>query len=783
MSTDEGEIIEEEVDRVVVISEKKDSKTKIELELRSRLLGRISMPSSKHHDDDEEMFSLQPGDANRLQMQASSSKKSDESAKERRPISPPRFSNDRSDRDRDRRGTSSSHSRGADIRGIQSDKNTREKERGREKDKDRDRHTDRSPRDKDKDRRRERVSRSERDRSKIEEFLSIKEKERERGRDKHHKDKDKDRDRKRKKRNSSSDSNSSPEPKHHSKDKEKVSTPKPDELFGDKRKRTQEPETSKNSSKHSSGKSAEKDKDRREKSESVEKGDSPMEVDVGSEHTQESSHSIQGLTFPSKYSKFESSPEPELEDDGRRSSTPFNQDDAVDIDSDPDPDLDDEMLDEADKVAAGISENNPLGYDFDPDSVQYEDLTEEQKVMLTPDTKKRLEADWQKRLIADLPVYYPGIMGCRSILEFDCVNRIEEGTYGVVYRGKDKRNDEIVALKRLKMEKEKEGFPITALREINMLLKAGSHENIVNVREILIGTNMDKIYLSMEFIEHDMKSLMDTMHKKNKRFTMGEQKTLMIQLLRGLNHMHNLWILHRDLKTSNLLLSHKGVLKIADFGLAREYGDPLKPYTPIVVTLWYRAPELLLGRKLYSTPIDLWSVGCMMAEFILLKPLLPGKGETDQIEKIFHELGTPSEAIWPGFSELPYVKNCAFPNYQYNQLRKKFPANQLNQGGWELLNKFMTYDPEKRITASQALEHQWFKDDPKPTSRELFPTFPAKSEQHKAPPPSQARQPKVVPTEIVDPETAKLMKELNVKPEQIKPSSFALKFDKNKFGN
>ena len=151
--------------------------------------------------------------------------------------------------------------------------------------------------------------------------------------------------------------------------------------------------------------------------------------------------------------------------------------------------------------------------------------------------------------------------------------------------------------------------------------------------------------------------------------------------------------------------------------------------------------------QLYSTPIDLWSVGCMMAEFILLKPLLPGKGETDQIEKIFHELGTPSEAIWPGFSELPYVKNvrfylfiyfsqkltilameswvaiwnflrcilqskyfqCAFPNYQYNQLRKKFPANQLNQGGWELLNKFLTYDPEKRITASQALEHQWFK--------------------------------------------------------------------------
>ena len=115
----------------------------------------------------------------------------------------------------------------------------------------------------------------------------------------------------------------------------------------------------------------------------------------------------------------------------------------------------------------------------------------------------------------------------------------------------------------------------------------------------------------------------------------GEVKTLMLQLLRGVHHLHDNWILHRDLKTSNLLLSHKGILKIGDFGLARDYGSPLKPYTPIVVTLWYRSPELLLGEKLYSTAVDMWSVGCIFGELLLHKPLFQGKSEIDQLNKIF----------------------------------------------------------------------------------------------------------------------------------------------------
>nr|CAI5848543.1 unnamed protein product [Callosobruchus analis] len=185
------------------------------------------------------------------------------------------------------------------------------------------------------------------------------------------------------------------------------------------------------------------------------------------------------------------------------------------------------------------------------------------------------------------------------------------------------------------MEKEKEGFPITSLREINTLLK-GQHPNIVTVREIVVGSNMDKIFIVMDYVEHDLKSLMETMR---------QIKCLLKQLLTAVAHLHDNWILHRDLKTSNLLLSHKGILKVGDFGLAREYGSPLKAYTPIVVTLWYRAPELLLCAKEYSTPIDIWSVGCIFAELLLMNALFPGKSEVDQLNRIFKVNNTSSRLI------------------------------------------------------------------------------------------------------------------------------------------
>ncbi|XP_014210261.1 cyclin-dependent kinase 11B isoform X2 [Copidosoma floridanum] len=326
----------------------------------------------------------------------------------------------------------------------------------------------------------------------------------------------------------------------------------------------------------------------------------------------------------------------------------------------------------------------------------------------------------------ELPPYIPAVQGCRSVEEYKCLNRIAEGTYGVVYRAEDRRTKEIVALKRLKMEKEKDGFPITSLREINTLLKA-QHPNIVTVREIVVGSNMDKIFIVMDYVEHDLKSLMETMKMKNRVFIPGEIKCLMKQLLAAVAHLHDNWILHRDLKTSNLLLSHRGILKVGDFGLAREYGSPLKQYTSIVVTLWYRAPELLLGAKEYSTPIDMWSVGCIFAELLRMEALFPGKSEIELLNRIFKELGTPSDRVWPGYSKLPMVKKIPFAQYPVNSIRQRFGLS-LSDLGIELLVKFLTYDPAQRITAEKALEHSYFSESPLPIDPAMFPTWPAKSE-------------------------------------------------------
>ncbi|XVF43767.1 hypothetical protein PTKIN_Ptkin02bG0066700 [Pterospermum kingtungense] len=322
------------------------------------------------------------------------------------------------------------------------------------------------------------------------------------------------------------------------------------------------------------------------------------------------------------------------------------------------------------------------------------------------------------------------LQGCRSVDEFERLNKIDEGTYGVVFRARDKKTGEIVALKKVKMEKEREGFPLTSLREINILLSF-HHPSIVDVKEVVVGSSLDSIFMVMEYMEHDLKGLMETMKQP---FSQSEVKCLMLQLLEGVKYLHDNWVLHRDLKTSNLLLNNQGDLKICDFGLARQYGIPLKPYTHLVVTLWYRAPELLLGARQYSTAIDMWSLGCIMAELLSKEPLFNGKTEFDQLDKIFRTLGTPNETIWPGFSKLPGIK-VNFVKHQYNLLRKKFPATSftgtpvLSESGFDLLNKLLTYDPEKRITAEAALNHEWFREVPLPKSKAFMPTFPAQHSQ------------------------------------------------------
>ncbi|KAG5437265.1 hypothetical protein PCANB_001058 [Pneumocystis canis] len=342
--------------------------------------------------------------------------------------------------------------------------------------------------------------------------------------------------------------------------------------------------------------------------------------------------------------------------------------------------------------------------------------------------KSKYKEFLEKKDQYDINGRVPRIVRCESVEKYERLNRIEEGSYGIVYRAKHIETGQIVALKKLKLDQEKNGFPITSLREIQTLF-ALRHPNIVNIHEIVVGSSLSQIFIVMDFIDHDLKSLMENM---THNFLQSEVKTLMQQLLLATAYMHHKWILHRDLKTSNLLMTNRGMIKIADFGLSRYFGDPLPPLTQLIVTLWYRSPEILLGTQEYGASVDMWSIGCIFAELLTREPLIRGKSEIDQISKIFELVGVPTEETWPGFMKLPNSKNIHFPKNEISEgsrLRTKFPF--LTNAGVDLLTKLLTLDPNKRISAQDALEHRYFTEDPKPKDPSLFPTFPSKGSEER----------------------------------------------------
>lgn len=234
----------------------------------------------------------------------------------------------------------------------------------------------------------------------------------------------------------------------------------------------------------------------------------------------------------------------------------------------------------------------------------------------------------------------------------------------------------------------------------------------------------------MEYVEHDLKSLLTSMKEP---FLISEIKTIMIQILSATEHMHSNWIIHRDLKTTNVLMTNRGQVKIADFGLARFFSEPAPTnLTQLVVTLWYRAPEILLGSKSYSSKVDIWSIGCIFAELISHDALLKGRSEIDQIGKIFDFFGAPTRDSWPEFNELPHAAKIRLPAIGPRNieqlLQKKFLR--LTRNGANLMSQMLTLNPDKRISAEEALKHPFFIEPPIPKLPDFFPSFPSKATGH-----------------------------------------------------
>jgi cell division cycle 2-like protein len=278
------------------------------------------------------------------------------------------------------------------------------------------------------------------------------------------------------------------------------------------------------------------------------------------------------------------------------------------------------------------------------------------------------------------------------------------------------------------MDYNQDGFPITALREISILQRC-KHTNIVDLLEVLSGDDPQECVLVMGFFEHDLKTLQEDMSEP---FMASEVKTLLRQLVSGVGFLHENFIMHRDLKTSNILLNNRGQLKLADFGMARYVPPANAPLTQLVVTLWYRAPELLLGTRDYGTEVDMWSVGCVFGELLAKEPLLQGKNEVDELSLIFSLCGLPSEKTWPQFYRLPNSKSLKLPRDHRNAPgfnRAKFPF--LTASGIELLSSLLSLNPAHRPTAHEVLEHPYFKEQPKPKQTEMFPTFPSKAGQER----------------------------------------------------
>jgi serine/threonine protein kinase len=288
--------------------------------------------------------------------------------------------------------------------------------------------------------------------------------------------------------------------------------------------------------------------------------------------------------------------------------------------------------------------------------------------------------------------------------KYEMSQKLGEGTYGTVYKAKSTRTGETFAIKVMKLGTDEEGVPATAIREV-ALLKELNHRNVVQLLDVFCKPS--KLVLVFEYLENDLKKYMKSL---GMRLSPKTVMNLAFQLCCGIEFCHANRVIHRDLKPQNLLIDSAVRMKIADFGLARAFSLPVPVYTHEVVTVWYRPPEILLGSTLYSIPVDLWGVGCVLAEMATGGPLFCGDSEIGTILKIFQKLGTPTEEMWPGLSALPDFKPT-FPRWTprgWANIRNT--QAQVGADGIDILEKLLCYDPKRRLSARNALAHRYFKD-------------------------------------------------------------------------
>lgn len=296
---------------------------------------------------------------------------------------------------------------------------------------------------------------------------------------------------------------------------------------------------------------------------------------------------------------------------------------------------------------------------------------------------------------------------------------IGEGRFSTVYKTTNLQTNQLYAVKVLSPNSKIPEPSVSFYREIQGLCLS-SHPNIVKLHEVI--QNSPNVSLVMEYLPYSLSQVVQTSSLPE-----SIVKGLMIMLLRGIAHLHELGIIHRDIKPANLLLSAEGTLKICDLGLCRilpeklsgigiakaqDTQDATHAWTLQVGTSFYRAPELIIGDRGYGEAVDIWAVGCVMAELLNGKPLFPGQSEFEQLNYIANILGSPDERHWPGISQIQEIDQISFKEREPVPIREVFPS--WSPEAADLFQKFIVYEPGKRISAREALNHKWFFTAPIP---------------------------------------------------------------------